>query len=198
MSSGHVDPKYWRNTAIPTLMRRLNGYTAENRETVRLSYKPARISILFVGESPPEGDKFFYYGDGQIVRSTAKAFAQAFRVKCPDAVSFLSFFKSCGCFLEDMCHEPINNSSRANRDAKAEAAIGELACQIQAASPKRIVVILKLIAPYVLRAAQNANFPADAIHYLSFPGYGHQLNFESSLTEILQECIQNNVFDCED
>jgi hypothetical protein len=30
---------------------------------VRAEYRPQRITVLFVGESPPSNGKFFYYGN---------------------------------------------------------------------------------------------------------------------------------------
>jgi len=35
----------------------------------RAEYRPQRVTVLFVGESPPSNGKFFYYGNNDLLRN---------------------------------------------------------------------------------------------------------------------------------
>lgn len=81
-------------------------------ESIRQSYKPDTISLMLVGESPPANGKFFY------VKSTMTTFtARAFEMshKLTDNREFLEYFKSCGCYLDDLSHTPVDHLPLKNR-----------------------------------------------------------------------------------
>jgi hypothetical protein len=153
------------------------------------------MTILFVGESPPDSKRFFYYGNGNIAFSTMRSFSKSFKVKCNNVLSFLQFFKDCGCYLDDMCHEPVNYLSRADKESMIWEGVDGLRNKILLFSPRLIVAILSRIRPYVYEAAEKASFSLNAIHVLPFPGHGHQSQYEINLSEILNESIINGIFD---
>jgi hypothetical protein len=77
-------------------------------ELIRQSYRPNQIRLLLVGESPPASKKFFY-GESAMTKYTAQAFKKAHGVSFRDDKEFLQYFKRCGCYLDDLCHEPVND-----------------------------------------------------------------------------------------
>ena len=46
---------------------------AQVAEEMRARYRPAQVSVLFVGESAPAGGKFFYDGNNQMYRAFREA-----------------------------------------------------------------------------------------------------------------------------
>ena len=78
-------------------------------EVIRRKYKPAKIKILFIGESPPAGGTFFYDGNSNLAKYTKSAFENCFGTSISQMPEFLRFFKEQGCFLDDLCLYPINN-----------------------------------------------------------------------------------------
>lgn len=48
------------------------------RERLRRGYRPARVRILFVGESPPASGPFFYQADSGLYRAVRQTFLSAF------------------------------------------------------------------------------------------------------------------------
>ncbi len=72
----------------------------------RASHMPKDIRVLFVGESPPAGGNFFYFGVGNLFVNTMTAFQNAFGIIFPAPGAFLAFFRDCGCYLEDLIPIP--------------------------------------------------------------------------------------------
>ncbi len=67
---------------------------------------PKDIRVLFIGESPPSGGNFFYFGTGNLFNHTKDAFESAFNVVFPTPLDFLDFFRDKGCYLEDLIPIP--------------------------------------------------------------------------------------------
>jgi hypothetical protein len=68
-------------------------------EATRLSFRPERITTLFVGESAPASGDFFYYGKSAMTRCLKEAIENAL-AKTDD---FLEKFKRYGWYLDDLC-----------------------------------------------------------------------------------------------
>ena len=77
-------------------------------ERLRRRYRPQRIRLLFVGESAPAGGTFFYAENSTLYFETREAFAKQFREELANR-SFLDFFRGLGCYLDDLCLEPVNH-----------------------------------------------------------------------------------------
>lgn len=58
-------------------------------ETIRSTFRPDRIDVLFVGESAPTAGTFFYKGDSSAFREMRKAFSRHLLVSL-DATNFLT------------------------------------------------------------------------------------------------------------
>ena len=85
-----------------------------SRERLQLTYRPDRVRLLFVGESPPAGGTYFYSANSDLYRATWSAFEQA-RPQWKDT-EFLEAFKASGCYLTDLCKMPINQFETPERE----------------------------------------------------------------------------------
>src|SRR5215467_7379098 len=77
------------------------------RERLRKQYRPDRMRILFVGESPPASGRFFYQADSGLYRAMRETFVQAF--PSFNDTEFLDSFCALGCYLIDLCGEPVDD-----------------------------------------------------------------------------------------
>ncbi len=157
----------------------------DDRERVRSQHRPARVKLLFVGESPPAKGGFFYYGSGILFSSTQRAFSQALGIAFATPDEFLRFFSGAGCFLEDLSHSPVDHLPRRERERALEDCVGPFAARLRTLSPELIVVFLKRIAPLVERAAGQAGIQSKSIHVLPFPSMGRQNQYVAELAVLL-------------
>ena len=79
-------------------------------------WQPQRIKVLLIGESPPAQAKnfFFYAPNSDLYNFTKKAFENVYKDKISEYPVFLNFFMDLGCFLDDLCEEPVNYISDKN------------------------------------------------------------------------------------
>jgi hypothetical protein len=94
-------------------------------ESIRQSYKPERIRLLLVGESPPASGKFFYLKSG-MTTYTSRAFEKTFSTTFPDTPTFLKFFRDSDCYLEDLCRTPTDKMPFRKRKAMLDNSVGPL------------------------------------------------------------------------
>jgi hypothetical protein len=163
-------------------------------EQLRHSYKPDKIRVLFVGESPPAGGTFFYKADSNLYHFTQRAFLDVFDVGFEDK-GFLDSFKSIGCYLEDLCPTAINKTNKAERKRQWVAGVESLTKCIRAAPapPRAIVIVMRAIAPHVNKAACKAGVDSTRIYSLPFPAFGHQQSYLVELIEVLNKLREDNI-----
>ena len=84
------------------LKRGVNYLTTDSsgRERLRKRYRPERVQILFVGESPPASGRFFYQADSGLYRAVKETFLTAIAPLAKN--DFLDSFRSLGCYLVDL------------------------------------------------------------------------------------------------
>lgn len=157
-------------------------------ETLRKSYKPDRIKLLFIGESPPRSGNFFY-NKGSLTNFTSRAFEKVFGRVFSDTQSFLIFFRLSGCYLEDICLEPVDKLSPKERTMMLKGSVEYFSVRLKGYSPVAIVIVLKRIESHVKKALRKADIRCP-IYTLPFPGFGQQKNYITKLCEILQNHLQ--------
>lgn len=160
-------------------------------EAVRRQFLPKNVSVLFIGESPPAGRTFFYLANSKLYEATK----EAFRAALPDlarGLTFLEHFAKLGCYLDDLCLEPVNHLKLDNPLAKAkrlrlrEQGEGPLAKRMRDVAPRHVVVVMKGIEDNVRRALDVAELDV-AIDALPFPGRtAHRDRYVDELVEILR------------
>ncbi|MGD0798044.1 MAG: hypothetical protein ABR910_09995 [Acidobacteriaceae bacterium] len=147
-----------------------------NFENVRSSYRPDRITTLFVGESAPHGGTFFYNQNSGLFREMRKAFL--------GGAGFLNDFKRSGFYLDDLVLEPVNHLQKKGRTFLCKASVLSLAERLKSYSPEAVVILLHSIRPVVLDAINQAGLPC-AWYCTPYPGFGNQPRFHKAMTKIV-------------
>src|SRR5512146_2567726 len=106
-------------------------------EAVRKSFRPENVNVLFVGESAPASESFFYLGDS-LTRYTKEAFSIIYHVTFNSDQGFLARFKENNFFLDDLCLVPVNNMDQFNRYEARRSSVDELANRIREYHPRVI------------------------------------------------------------
>lgn len=153
-----------------------------NLEELRQSYRPARITTLFMGESAPRSGKFFYTQNTNLYRTMQSAFAAN--------EDFLSEFKARGFYLDDLSLIPVNGMERRERRQQLQASIPSLVQRLIEYKPKTIVILLRSIDPLVRQAAQHAELTVP-IFTTTYPGRFQKSRdrFQSEMATILPHLL---------
>lgn len=154
-------------------------------EDLRRSFKPGRIRMLLVGESPPVAGSFFYRADSLLFRATRESFVEAFGPDVPDGRAFLEFFSGCGCYLDDLCVVPVDGLSDRERDAAWKEGIGPLAVRVAEFAPESVVCVFKGAKSEIFEAARRAGVDRQALHDLPFPLW-YRRQYIEGLARLLQ------------
>ena len=160
-------------------------------QRIRLNYLPKDIKVLFIGESPPIGNTFFYKGRSVLFNSTREVFEKFYNKDFSDSFYFLEFFKDSGFFLDDLCHSPINHiKDSALRNKLRDDGILGLKNRLEIYRPKRIISVMK--DPYFNMCIDEAINLAGIdvnIKYspLPFPRYNkYVIQYKLTLREYLE------------
>ncbi len=164
---------------------------AVDTESIRQNFKPNKIRLLLIGESPPTSGKFFYIKSA-MTTYTSRAFEKAHGVRFKNNSDFLEYFKVCGCFLDDLSHTPVNQLDLHEREKQLQENVQSLSERIREANPSVIAISLKKIEPYVRDAIMKSRCNPK-VYVLPFAGSGHQNKFVDSLTSIIDEYIQSPI-----
>jgi hypothetical protein len=156
----------------------------EDVEPLRASFRPAKIKVLFIGESAPAGGAFFYKQTGQI----HSQFRQALAPHIGDSPSFVAAFRQSGFYLDDLVLEPVNWLSRSERQAIHAASIDSLAKRLRDYEAPIVVAFMKGIAAPV-KAAIAASGTSCHFEVVPFPGNGRQGEFRSAMTAIMPSLL---------
>jgi hypothetical protein len=163
-------------------------------EKLRWEFRPARIRVLFVGESRPAGGTFFYAGNSLLFSATRKAFM---RVYGEATGSFLEFFKQRGCYLTDLCDEPVNKLPSSQRAQSRGRGISTLSRELAAALPQAVVIVMADIVPFVNDAIRETRItgPKPLTRELVFPRTQHRVRYVQVLSEVLREFIDRGILE---
>ncbi len=136
-------------------------------ERLRRTFQPARVRLLFVGESPPASGRFFYRRDSGLYRAMRDAFQRVDSSIGDD--DFLAVFQSWGCYLIDLCPEPVDRLAPQARRAACQAGEGSLSRTIRHLQPAIIATVVRSIERDVAQAAARADWHGPLIR-LPYPG----------------------------
>lgn len=155
-----------------------------DREAIRAGFRPRKISILFVGESPPANGAFFYVGS-PMTEYTRKVFALVYGLRFDSLPEFLSFFKAKGCYLDDLSYDPVDSLRKPVRRRTVNGCVGAFAKRLQQFEPQHVIAFLKSIEAPVRKAVEVANLSMP-VHAVPFPGQGNQRRFVAELSDVLK------------
>lgn len=160
---------------------------APGRERLRRRYRPARVRMLFVGESPPASGRFFYQADSGLYRAIRDAFVHA----CPHVAedNFLKSFQELGCYLVDLCGKPVDRMNSEQRRRACRDGEVRLARILKQLRPKIVITVVRSITANVRRSEFRAAWSGRHIE-LPYPGrwIRHRTIFLTTLKPILREC----------
>jgi hypothetical protein len=145
-------------------------------EELRASYRPDRITTLFVGESAPASGRFFYSANSSLYHAMRRAFG--------GETTFLEDFKTRGFYLDDLVREPVNKLARQERSRLRWASIDGLSERLTQYRPTAVVIVMRAIKPMIRDAMRKAGIlyePFCAPH----PAFGNWTRFHSAMTEII-------------
>ena len=158
----------------------------DKRERLRRRYRPKRIRLLFIGESPPASGRFFYQRDSGLYR----AIRDTFRMVDPTVTdaTFLEIFQRSGCYLIDACASPVDHLDARSRRMACRAGEAALTRRIRRLEPAGIVTLLKSIRSNVRRAAAQAGWRGPVLE-VPYPGRwaSHRKIFLESLVPHLEK-----------
>jgi hypothetical protein len=162
--------------------------SSRGRERLRKRYRPHSVRILFVGESPPASGRFFYQGDSGLYHAVKATFATAFP-GLPKS-EFLDSFRGLGCYLVDLCGQPVDHMTPHARECACRAGEIRLARTIRAIQPKIIVAIVRSIRTNVRRAQDQAGWSGLYLE-LPYPGRWrrYRIEFERQLVPVLRKYL---------
>jgi hypothetical protein len=164
---------------------------AAARERLRRRYRPPRVRMLFVGESPPASGRFFYQADSGLYRAIRQTFLSAFpTLKHAD---FLESFRQMDCYLVDLCGNPVDHLPSKPRRLACERSETRLAAKIRQLNPEVIVTVVRSIAANVQRAQARANWQGTHL-VVSYPGRWktHRVAFEQALKPVLRRTLRED------
>ena len=137
------------------------------RERLRQEFRPGAVRLLFIGESPPASGRFFYRSDSGLCRAMRGVF-QVIDASITDS-TFLKVFQESGCYLFDLCPEPVDQlGATARRDA-CRLAQRNLSRVIDRLQPTMIATLLRSIESNVLESLATAHWRGSVLH-LPYPG----------------------------
>lgn len=158
-------------------------------EELRRKYRPSQVRWLFVGESPPASGRFFYRRNSGLYRAVRDVFA-AVDPSVHDE-NFLEIFRSSGCYLVDLCSQPVDQLSPSFRRATCRAGEPRLAKTIACLNPQMIATMLRSIEGNVSNAVAQACWSGPLLH-LPYPGrWAHlKAEFVSGLLPVVERLLR--------
>jgi len=162
-------------------------------ESLRRSYRPEQVRLLLVGESPPASGRFFYCANSILFYATRDAFARAYAREWATGGEFLEFFKSLGCYLDDLCLHPVNDLPWSERVEARSAAEEGLAGRIGEYAPQAVASVMYEIHGHVCRAASLAGMERAVAASLPFPMGRNVHPYRDELEGLLRRLIDEGV-----
>jgi len=164
-------------------------------ERLRRRHKPGRITLLFIGESAPAGGTFFYAENSTLYFEMRLVFEASLKSVFQGSPQFLETFKALGCYLDDVCLEPVNHLAESDRKSRRLVAEAALAGRLEKHSPLAVVAIGKTTAaPHVQRAMAQANLEGVSFDAVSFPGRPeHKEAFKAALRAVIRRARRTGV-----
>ena len=158
------------------------------RERLRRRHRPDRVRILFVGEAPPASGRFFYQADSGLYRAVRDAFISAFPNL--ERAYFLESFRALGCYLVDLCGQPVDRMDRNARQRVCFAGQASLNRTLRQLRPKIVVTVVRSISQNVRRAEDQAKWSGLHVE-LPYPGrwVHHRAEYRRRLVPLLRKSL---------
>lgn len=117
---------------------------------------------------------------------TQKAFESVNRATYGDAAAFLAAFKAAGCYLLNLCEQPVNGMKGAERRRACKEGIPVLARTLAELRPRAVIGVKLTLQPHIRRAIADAGIEEPGLYMLPFPAFQHGPKYVSRLVESLK------------
>jgi hypothetical protein len=142
--------------------------------------------VLFVGESPPASGRFFYNRNSGLYRALRDAFHLVDESVADE--NFLAVFQTAGCYLVDLCRQPVDRMEPEARRTACLAGEALLGRRIRSLQPETIVSLARSIGANVERAALDARWTGTSI---TVPYPGRWIQHRKVFLELLVPHLRN-------
>ena len=164
--------------------------------SARNKYRPDKISLLLIAESPPSSGGYFYLektiGKDHLFRETMKAlelwpYDRPMAKGC-DKRPMLKQFRSLGFFLIDTCELPVDNLRPKQRRISIVQGASTLPKRVKGLDPMRILIVKKTVFNPVKRVLSDAGFGERILNTrpLPFPSHGNQRKFRTMVRRLVR------------
>jgi len=165
--------------------------------TARNKYRPTKVNVLLVAESPPSSGGYFYaekaIGKDHLFRETMKALKlwpvdRPMRKGC-DKRPMLEHFRSLGFFLIDTCELPVDKMPPRLRRLSTIQGASTLPNRVKELNPGRILIVKKTVFNPARRALSIAGFEDRILNKrsLPFPSHGNQRRFRRMMRRLVSQ-----------
>jgi hypothetical protein len=172
----------------------------DNYSVARNKYKPRRVNILFIAESPPSSGGYFYsektIGKDHLFRETMKALefwpsGRPMGKDC-DKRSMLNEFRSLGFFLIDTCEFPVDKLPPRERRISTIRGAMTLPGRVEALCPDRILIVKKTVFKPAIQALSKTSFARRVLNTepLPFPSHGNQKKYRTMLRRLVKKELE--------
>ncbi len=162
----------------------------------RNKYRPRRVNVLIVAESPPSSGGYFYaekaIGKDHLFRETMKALKlwpvdRPMRKGC-DKRPMLKQFRSLGFFLIDTCELPVDKMQPRRRRLSTIQGALTLPNRVKELDPGRILIVKKTVFNPARQALSVAGFEDRILNKksLPFPSHGNQRRFRRMMRRLVK------------
>ena len=162
-----------------------------NFNRARRKYRPRKVRLLLIAESPPSSGGFFYFrttiGKDHLFRETMKALDlwprnEPMR-KGVDKRSMLRRFQSMGLYLLDTCVFPVDKLRPKERGKAVLSQTPRLVNDVIKANPPHIFIVKSSIFSPVSIALREAGLLTRVLNTgpVPFPSHGNQRTYRSML-----------------
>jgi len=194
-SSNPETAGFSQSSALGTTQALIDRYSV-----ARNKYKPRRVNILFIAESPPSSGGYFYsektIGKDHLFRETMKALefwpsGRPMRKDC-DKRSMLSEFRSLGFFLIDTCEFPVDKLPPRERRISTIRGAMTLPGRVGALCPDRILIVKKTVFKPAIQALSKTGFARRVLNTepLPFPSHGNQKKYRTMLRRLVKKKLE--------
>jgi hypothetical protein len=175
-------------------------FTREDYARARQKYRPDKIRILLVAESPPSSGGYFYFprmiGKDHLFRETMKALELwpldgPLKIDC-DKRPTLEKFRARGFFLIDTCELPVDKLPPRQRRISTLEGASTLPKRVEALDPDRILIVKKTVFKPAIQALSKTAFARRILNTepLPFPNHGHQKKYRTMLRRLLKTRLE--------
>jgi hypothetical protein len=162
----------------------------------RNKYRPGKVEVLWIAESPPSSQGFFYFekttGKDHLFRETMKAvgiWPENFPMhKGMDKRPYLNKFESKDYFLIDTCELPVDKLDDARRLQEIRKGALRITGEVRALEPKRVLIVKANVFGPVRDALEKAGLGGRILNKqpIPFPSHGWQSKYRSKVRQLIR------------